>query len=83
MHLKINDSSVWWGGGSKTKPPGIEIPTHLNVLTIEETPFVFVRKVDSASDCRVNEELPCHHFNTTGEGILDNFIHTRALVYHS
>lgn len=66
MDLKINDSAIVWPGGH-SKPVGFMIPTHLQVLTIEETPFVFVRKVDSITDCRTDEE-PCPHFNTTESG---------------
>ncbi|XP_035708821.1 glutamate [NMDA] receptor subunit 1 isoform X2 [Folsomia candida] len=64
MDLKINDSAIVWPGGAHSKPVGFMIPTHLQVLTIEETPFVFVRRVESYTDCRSDEE-PCPHFNTT------------------
>jgi len=37
----------------------------MKVLTIEEAPFVFTRKVDSASECKMDEEEPCPHYNTT------------------
>lgn len=67
MDLKINDSAIIWPGETRTKPAGFMIPTHLRVLTIEETPFVFVRKVDTENDCR-NDEEPCPHFNTTEDG---------------
>jgi ionotropic glutamate receptor NMDA 1 len=69
MELKISNSLIVWPGESRTKPVGFMIPTHLRVLTIEETPFVFVRKVDIEGDCRPDEE-PCPHFNTTEDGKL-------------
>lgn len=67
MDIKFNDSEIVWPGRTTVKPVGFMIPTHLRVLTIEETPFVFVRKVNSSSECRSDEE-PCPHFNTTETG---------------
>lgn len=64
MLLSINDSAIIWPGDSKVKPAGFMIPTHLRVLTIEEVPFVFVRRVLESSECDLDEE-PCPHFNTT------------------
>jgi glutamate receptor ionotropic, NMDA 1 len=71
MRLKINDSTILWPGKIKKKPEGIMIPTHLKVLTIEEKPFVYVRKMtDDEIDCE-DDEIPCPHFNTTdGSGKL-------------
>uniref|UniRef100_T1GLY4 Receptor ligand binding region domain-containing protein n=1 Tax=Megaselia scalaris TaxID=36166 RepID=T1GLY4_MEGSC len=45
MRLKINDSEIVWPGRQSKKPEGIMIPTHLKVLTIEEKPFVYVRRL--------------------------------------
>lgn len=67
MSLSINDTAIIWPGDSKVKPAGFMIPTHLRVLTIEEVPFVFVRRVDDASECNLDEE-PCPHYNTTDSG---------------
>mgnify|MGYP003546646640 CR=1 FL=1 len=65
MRLRINDSEIIWPGKMKKKPEGFFIPTHLKVLTIEEKPFVYVRKVtDERSDCE-EDEIPCPHFNVT------------------
>lgn len=65
MRLKINDSLILWPGKLKKKPEGIIIPTHLKILTIEEKPFVYVRKLgDEEFDCG-NDEIPCPHFNST------------------
>lgn len=61
MKLSINDSTIVWPGNMKTKPEGFLIPTHLNVLTIEEKPFVYVRK-SSALACN-DDEVPCPHYN--------------------
>ncbi|CAO1443281.1 unnamed protein product [Diamesa serratosioi] len=65
MRLKINDSEIVWPGKVKKKPEGFFIPTHLKVLTIEEKPFVYVRKLtDDESEC-TDDEIPCPHFNMT------------------
>ncbi|KAM7364715.1 glutamate ionotropic receptor NMDA type subunit 1 isoform 3-T3 [Cochliomyia hominivorax] len=65
MRLKINDSQIIWPGKQKKKPEGIMIPTHLKVLTIEEKPFVYVRRLtDDEVNC-LDDEVPCPLFNTT------------------
>lgn len=65
MRLRINDSEIIWPGKLKKKPEGFFIPTHLKVLTIEEKPFVYVRKItDDRRDCE-EDEIPCPHFNVS------------------
>ncbi|XP_055636801.1 glutamate [NMDA] receptor subunit 1 isoform X2 [Toxorhynchites rutilus septentrionalis] len=65
MKLKINDSALIWPGNTEKKPEGIMIPTHLKVLTIEEKPFVYVRRLlDDEIDCE-EDEIACPHFNIT------------------
>lgn len=75
MRLKINDSEIVWPGKVKKKPEGFFIPTHLKVLTIEEKPFVYVRKLtDEEIECE-EDEIPCPHFNVTdgnGENKLED-----------
>lgn len=70
MRLRINDSEIVWPGREKKKPEGFFIPTHLKVLTIEEKPFVYVRKLTvDETDCEP-DEIPCPHFNITdGNGM--------------
>ena len=34
MRLSLYEEKITWPGGSKLKPTGLMIPTHLNVLTI-------------------------------------------------
>ena len=63
MRLALNESRIMWPGRLQTKPEGFMIPTHLKVLTIEEKPFVYVRKADAES-C-LQDEIPCPHFNAT------------------
>lgn len=65
MHLNVDEDSIIWPGRQKLKPPGIIIPTHLKVLTIEEKPFVYVRKLEKPQDVCSDEEIPCPHFNET------------------
>lgn len=65
MRLKINDSQIIWPGKQKKKPEGIMIPTHLKVLTIEEKPFVYVRRLtDDEVNC-MDDEVQCPLFNAT------------------
>nr|XP_029710322.1 glutamate [NMDA] receptor subunit 1 isoform X3 [Aedes albopictus] len=65
MRLKINDTMLVWPGNTEKKPEGIMIPTHLKVLTIEEKPFVYVRKLlDDEIDCE-DDEIACPLFNST------------------
>lgn len=70
MHLNINNSQIIWPGRETTKPKGIMIPTHLKVLTIEEKPFVYVRRLlDDEVGC-LDDEVSCPLFNiTNGMGI--------------
>lgn len=66
MRLRINESQILWPGKQRRKPEGIMIPTHLKVLTVEEKPFVYVRKLadDSTAACD-SDEIPCPLFNAT------------------
>ncbi|CAH0555800.1 unnamed protein product [Brassicogethes aeneus] len=66
MHLTVDEKSIIWPGRQTTKPEGFMIPTHLKVLTIEEKPFVYVRKLSENDNC-TSEEIPCPHFNATNE----------------
>lgn len=65
MHLNVDEKSIIWPGRQNIKPEGFMIPTHLKVLTIEEKPFVYVRKLDNSQEICAEEEIPCPHFNTT------------------
>lgn len=66
MSLKINNSEILWPGKQTKMPDGIIIPTHLKVLTVEEKPFVYVRRLseDSIAKCD-DEEIECPLFNAT------------------
>ncbi|KAH8278958.1 hypothetical protein KR018_011777 [Drosophila ironensis] len=65
MRMRINDSEIIWPGKQRRKPEGIMIPTHLKVLTIEEKPFVYVRRMgDDEFRCEPDER-PCPLFNAT------------------
>jgi glutamate receptor ionotropic, NMDA 1 len=84
MRLKINDSDILWPGKVRKKPEGIMIPTHLKVLTIEEKPFVYVRRMtDDEIECE-DDEIPCPHFNSTsgaGNTVTNNQYIYWLLVY--
>ncbi|XP_058790352.1 glutamate [NMDA] receptor subunit 1 isoform X2 [Phymastichus coffea] len=56
MKLLLNESNITWPGNVKSKPEGFLIPTHLNVLTVEEKPFVYVRKSNNYG-CNQDEVL--------------------------
>lgn len=68
MRLKLDENQILWMGKSKSKPEGFMIPTHLKVLTIEEKPFVYARRInpDDGDHCAHNE-IPCPHFNTSND----------------
>lgn len=65
MHLNVDEKSIIWPGRQSVKPEGFMIPTHLKVLTIEEKPFVYVRRLEEPSETCNSEEIACPHFNTT------------------
>uniref|UniRef100_A0A1B1FKH6 Glutamate [NMDA] receptor subunit 1 n=1 Tax=Phyllotreta striolata TaxID=444603 RepID=A0A1B1FKH6_PHYSR len=67
MNLKVEENSILWPGKQKEKPEGIEIPTHLKVLTIEEKPFVYVRKLMDSQDTCTPDEIECPHYNVSDE----------------
>ncbi|GBP60663.1 Glutamate receptor subunit 1, partial [Eumeta japonica] len=64
MRLELKEHEIIWMGRSLSKPEGFMIPTHLKVLTIEEKPFVYARRVDDGSEC-AGEEVPCPHYNAS------------------
>lgn len=68
MRLKLDEAQILWMGNSKVKPEGFMIPTHLKVLTIEEKPFVYARKINlnEGEQC-TQHEIPCPHFNTSND----------------
>ncbi|XP_063617199.1 glutamate [NMDA] receptor subunit 1 isoform X2 [Cydia splendana] len=66
MRLELKEQEIIWMGRSPSKPEGFMIPTHLKVLTIEEKPFVYARRIDDGSECTA-EEIPCPHYNATND----------------
>lgn len=67
MRLRINESQVIWPGKERTKPEGIIIPRHLKVLTVEEKPFVYARKLQSDMAMCEEDEILCPLYNSTNE----------------
>ena len=71
MVLKLENEKIIWPGETHKKPSGLMIPTHLQVLTINEKPFVYSRKIfpcekEPCEECNVKEgEIPCPIYNTT------------------
>ena len=68
MRLEMEQDRIIWPGGLRSKPTGLMIPTHLNVLTIIETPFVDGRRVERASDCN-DDEIVCPVYEGKKKGI--------------
>lgn len=69
MHLTVDEGAIIWPGRLHTKPEGFMIPTHLKVLTIEEKPFVYVRKLREETENCKGDEIPCPLFNETEDGM--------------
>lgn len=67
MHLNVDEKSIIWPGRQNIKPEGFMIPTHLKVLTIEEKPFVYVRKLEKLQELCGEDEISCPHFNSTDD----------------
>ncbi|GLG98564.1 Glutamate [NMDA] receptor subunit 1 [Gryllus bimaculatus] len=57
MRLKLDESAIVWPGRRSGKPEGVVIPTHLKVLTIEEKPFVYVRRLGDDEELCGPEEI--------------------------
>ncbi|XP_043246507.1 glutamate [NMDA] receptor subunit 1-like isoform X1 [Amphibalanus amphitrite] len=68
MELKLKTSDIIWPGGSNVKPDGVKIPTHLKVLTLQEQPFVYSRRLERGQKCD-DAETRCPWHNTTGEDV--------------
>ena len=71
MVLKLENDKIRWPGGLSKKPSGLMIPTHLQVLTIYEKPFVYSRKIkpcetEPCEKCNPEKgEISCPIYNTT------------------
>ena len=68
MRLSMDEDKIIWPGGLSKKPTGLMIPTHLNVLTIAEKPFVYHRRIANGETCKEGEIL-CPHYNTEPTGV--------------
>ena len=65
MRLSMDVEKIIWPGNLVKKPTGLMIPTHLNVLTIAEKPFVYHRILNSSDTCDAEKgEILCPHYNT-------------------
>nr|XP_053626985.1 glutamate [NMDA] receptor subunit 1-like [Cherax quadricarinatus] len=65
MKLDINVSKIVWPGGASQAPLGYALPTHINVMTIPETPFVYAEAVESEKECVAEDEQLCPRVNAT------------------
>ncbi|XP_037070917.1 glutamate [NMDA] receptor subunit 1-like isoform X2 [Pollicipes pollicipes] len=68
MDLKLETSKIIWPGGSNVKPDGVKIPTHLKVLTLEERPFVYTRRLEPGQSCS-DVETRCPWHSHSGESV--------------
>ena len=64
MSLSLEQDNIIWPGGLRKKPTGLMIPTHLNVLTISEQPFVYNRTLAPGEICDRDGEILCPQYNT-------------------
>ena len=70
MRLSMDVEKIIWPGNLVKKPTGLMIPTHLNVLTIAEKPFVYHRILNSSDTCDAEKgEILCPHYNTEPTGV--------------
>ena len=70
MRLSMDVEKIIWPGNLVNKPTGLMIPTHLNVLTIAEKPFVYHRILNSSETCDAEKgEILCPHYNTEPTGV--------------
>ncbi|KAI1283714.1 Glutamate [NMDA] receptor subunit 1 [Halotydeus destructor] len=58
MQLRLDVDSIEWPGGSKGKPRGYFIATHLKIATLEEKPFVWVLAPLANGSCP-GSSTPC------------------------
>ena len=74
MVLQLETEKIVWPGNLRKKPSGLMIPTHLQVMTINEKPFVYSRQIKPIDKCLEepcdscdlkNGEIPCPIYNTT------------------
>ncbi|ROT66289.1 hypothetical protein C7M84_015691 [Penaeus vannamei] len=68
MNLSLNLSSIVWPGSSRAQPRGYSMPTHLRVMTIQETPFVYAEPVTDTQMCLAEDEVLCPFTNTSTQG---------------
>lgn len=54
--LAVNISDIIWPGGVKEQPLGYFVPTHLNIVTLPEQPFVETRRVYPKDDVEGQEK---------------------------
>ncbi len=66
MMLDLEEDRIVWPGGLRKKPTGLMIPTHLNVLTILEKPFVYARPRNRGESCDLESgEIDCPIYDTS------------------
>lgn len=83
MHLTVDEKSIIWPGSQSKKPEGFMIPTHLKVLTIEEKPFVYTRRLVDPNEKCGPEEIPCPHFNATDDSKTLRFLITIQQYFYA
>ncbi|XP_038074053.1 glutamate receptor ionotropic, NMDA 1-like [Patiria miniata] len=57
--LTTNHVSVIWPGGTREKPEGYELQTHLRVVIMKDSPFVYVDEQDPMTKKCLNDTIPC------------------------
>lgn len=58
MKLDIQQDLILWPGNTTIKPIGYSMPNHLQIVTIAETPFVWVKEPNKEGNCHY-DQIPC------------------------
>ena len=60
MSIDLNTSKIVWPGNQRVKPLGFFVLTHLKVVTIAETPFVWAKPFPKSKMCTASQ-IKCPH----------------------
>lgn len=66
--LSFGNIPIQWPSGETTKPKGLKISTHLQVVTIQSKPFVYQDPIindEDIEECEKKDGIQCSHFNST------------------
>uniref|UniRef100_A0AAN0LJ07 Glutamate [NMDA] receptor subunit 1 n=1 Tax=Polyphagotarsonemus latus TaxID=1204166 RepID=A0AAN0LJ07_9ACAR len=84
--LQVNLSDIKWPGGVQEQPLGYFVPTHLNIVTLPEQPFVEKRKVllkDKSKEYDLQQNIKDNYFNNNVNQIKMHHITNDSLNLNS